>query len=149
MRRLWLACIIHNPGLVHAPLLLHCQSMHCDQQLSTLTWSCRYTGHTLAKFIITMVSGVLTGIFAVALTSSVSALTEWKLHTVQSLLDASGSHRVFIAFLWHWAYSCALVVFAVALVSAGQAVGYHRRQVLQPFRLNRQGRLQKEARLHV
>lgn len=84
-----------------------------------------YTGHTLAKFIITMVSGVLTGIFAVALTSSVSALTEWKLHTVQSLLDASGSHRVFIAFLWHWAYSCALVVFAVALVQywAPQAAG--------------------------
>lgn len=77
----------------------------------------RYTGHTLAKFIITMVSGVLTGVCAVCLSYSVGALTEWKLHTVQSILDAPGSHRIWIAFLWHWAYSCVLVVFAVALVS--------------------------------
>lgn len=65
-----------------------------------------------------MVSGVLTGVFAVALSSSVGALTEWKLHTIQSLLDEPGSHRIWIAFFWHWAYSCVLVVFAVALVSA-------------------------------
>jgi chloride channel 7 len=79
---------------------------------------CRYTGHTLAKFIITMVSGVLTGVFAVALSSSVGALTEWKLHTIQSLLDDPGSHRIWIAFLWHWCFSCVLVVFGVALVGA-------------------------------
>jgi chloride channel 7 len=78
---------------------------------------CRYTGHTLAKFIITLLSGVLTGVFAVALSSSVGALTEWKLHTIQSLLDEPGAHRIWMAFFWHWAYSCVLVVSAVALVS--------------------------------
>jgi hypothetical protein len=87
------------------------------QIVLSLCYGCRYTGHTLAKFIITMVSGVLTGVFAVALSSSVGALTEWKLHTIQSLLDGPGSHKIWMAFLWHWAYSCVLVVFAVALVS--------------------------------
>jgi chloride channel 7 len=89
--------------------------MRAELQLAVC---CRYTGHTLAKFIITMVSGVLTGVFAVALSSSVGALTEWKLHTIQSLLDDPGSHRIWIAFLWHWCFSCVLVVFAVALVGA-------------------------------
>jgi hypothetical protein len=87
------------------------------QHVLSLCCCCRYTGHTLAKFIITIVSGVLTGVFAVALSSSVGALTEWKLHTIQSLLDGPGSHKIWMAFLWHWAYSCVLVVFAVALVS--------------------------------
>jgi hypothetical protein len=77
---------------------------------------CRYTGHTLAKFVITLASGVLTGVFAVILSTSVGALTEWKLHTVQTLLQEPGSHRVWIAFLWNWAFSCVLVVFGVALV---------------------------------
>ena len=80
-------------------------------------WLCRYTGHTLAKFIITMASGILTGAVAVAMSSAVSTFTEWKNGFVQELLDEEGGHRVFIAFLWHSAYSCLLVSFAVALVS--------------------------------
>jgi hypothetical protein len=63
------------------------------------------------------VSGVLTGIFAVVMSSGVQTLTEWRLHTVQSLLDDAGTHRVWVAFLWNWAFSCVLVVFGVALVS--------------------------------
>ncbi|WIA21477.1 hypothetical protein OEZ85_000682 [Tetradesmus obliquus] len=84
-----------------------------------------YTGHTLAKFIITMVSGILTGVFAVWMSSTVGTMFEWKNGFVQELLDEEGEHRVFIAYLWHAAYSCLLVSFAVALVQywAPQAAG--------------------------
>jgi chloride channel 7 len=78
---------------------------------------CRYTGHTLAKFIITMVSGILTGFFAVWMSKTVGTMFEWKNGFVQELLEEEGEHRVFIAYLWHAAYSCLLVSFAVALVS--------------------------------
>lgn len=82
--------------------------MHCRN---------RYTGHTLAKFVITILSGILTGMFAVALSSSVGILFLWKNGFVQELLDEPGAHRVWMAYLWHSAYSCLLVSFAVALVS--------------------------------
>ncbi|KAF6253336.1 chloride channel [Scenedesmus sp. NREL 46B-D3] len=84
-----------------------------------------YTGHTLAKFIITMVSGILTGFFAVWMSKTVGTMFEWKNGFVQELLDEEGEHRVFIAYLWHAAYSCLLVSFAVALVQywAPQAAG--------------------------
>jgi H+/Cl- antiporter ClcA len=78
---------------------------------------CRYTGHTLAKFIITMVSGIFTGLFAVWMSTTVGTMFEWKNGFVQELLDEEGDHRVFMAYLWHAAYSCLLVSFAVALVS--------------------------------
>jgi uncharacterized membrane protein len=83
---------------------------------------CRYTGHTLAKFIITMVSGILTGFFAVWMSTTVGTMFEWKNGFVQELLNENGEHRVFIAYLWHAAYSCLLVSFAVALVG-GMARG--------------------------
>lgn len=87
-----------------------------DSSLSEYAGGRRYTGHTLAKFVITMVSGILTGVFAVGLGSLAGGLIEWKNGFVQELLDEEGQHRVFMAFLWHSAYSCLLVSFAVALV---------------------------------
>ena len=76
-----------------------------------------YTGHTFAKFLITIVSGLLTGIFAVGLSKVVHIMFDWKNGYIQSLLDEpGGAGRVWIAFLWHCAYSCCLVSFGVALV---------------------------------
>lgn len=37
-----------------------------------------YTGHTFAKFLITIVSGLLTGVFAVGLSFIVHNMFEWK-----------------------------------------------------------------------
>jgi chloride channel 7 len=84
--------------------------------MAVIVVTCRYTGHTLAKFIITMVSGILTGMFAVWMSTTVGTMFEWKNGFVQELLEEEGEHRVFIAYLWHAAYSCLLVSFAVALV---------------------------------
>lgn len=64
-----------------------------------------------------MVSGILTGLFAVWMTSIVGNLFDWKNGFVQQVLDEDKEHRVFVAYLWHSAYSCLLVSFAVALVS--------------------------------
>jgi chloride channel 7 len=77
---------------------------------------CRYTGHTLAKFIITIATGIITGTFAVLLGKFVGFMMEWKNEFIQHILEGEGSHRIWIAFLWHVAYSCFLVIFAVALV---------------------------------
>ncbi|GBF97646.1 H(+) Cl(-) exchange transporter [Raphidocelis subcapitata] len=84
-----------------------------------------YTGHTFAKFIITIATGMLTGVFAVGLSKIVGAAFEWKNEYIQSILDAPGGGRIWIAFLWHCAYSCCLVSFAVALVQywAPQSAG--------------------------
>ncbi|KIZ04574.1 Chloride channel protein CLC-a [Monoraphidium neglectum] len=84
-----------------------------------------YTGHTFAKFLITITSGLLTGVFAVALSQLVHHSFEWKNEYVQSILDEPGEGRIWIAFLWHCAYSCLLVSFAVALVQywAPQSAG--------------------------
>jgi hypothetical protein len=75
-----------------------------------------YTGHTFAKFIITIATGLLTGVFAVGLSKIVGAAFDWKNEYIQSVLDGPGTGRIWIAFLWHCAYSCCLVSFAVALV---------------------------------
>eukprot|EP00879_Flechtneria_rotunda_P004542 GHRR01004797.1.p1 GENE.GHRR01004797.1~~GHRR01004797.1.p1 ORF type:complete len:1031 (+),score=332.52 GHRR01004797.1:561-3653(+) len=72
-----------------------------------------------------MVSGILTGMFAVALSTCVGDLFAWKNKFVQELLNDPGEHRVFVAYVWHCAYSCLLVSVAVALVQywAPQAAG--------------------------
>ena len=78
----------------------------------------------MAKYLITISTGVVTGIIATLLGKSVGAMFEWKNEFIQEVLDAPGEHRIWIAFLWHAAYSSILVTFAVALVStfAQQAV---------------------------
>lgn len=59
----------------------------------------------------------LLGVFAVWLMKIVHTMFEWKNEYIQSVLDEPGAGRIWIAFLWHCAYSCCLVSIAVALVS--------------------------------
>lgn len=47
----------------------------------------RYTGHTLAKFVITITTGIATGLLASGLTHCVDFLHDWKRDLVQSTLD--------------------------------------------------------------
>jgi hypothetical protein len=114
-----------------------------------------YTGHTFAKFLITITSGLLTGVFAVALSQLVHHSFEWKNEYVQSILDEPGEGRIWIAFLWHCAYSCLLVSFAVALVSgrhtacrAGRAAAAARNAAAPPGRASRASRLDTRAMPH-
>jgi hypothetical protein len=70
------------------------------------------------------VSGLLTGVFAVGLSKVVHLMFDWKNGYIQSLLDEpGGGGRVWVAFLWHCAYSCCLVSFGVALVGRGEGAG--------------------------
>jgi len=48
-----------------------------------------YTGHTLAKFVVTIATGVATGAFAVAMSSAMGAAGAWRVARVQAMLDAA------------------------------------------------------------
>lgn len=100
-----------SAGRQHGPARARARAHACRTRARS------YTGHTFAKFLITITSGLLTGVFAVGLSTIVHHAFEWKNEYIQSLIDAPGQARVFVAFLWHCAYSCCLVSFAVALVS--------------------------------
>jgi hypothetical protein len=86
-----------------------------------------YTGHTLAKFVVTLLTGIVTGMFAVGLSRAVHHAFEAKNAFIQTVLDQPGpaAARLWTAFGWHALYSSALVALAVALVQywAPQAAG--------------------------
>eukprot|EP00197_Chlamydomonas_leiostraca_P009699 CAMPEP_0202866324 /NCGR_PEP_ID=MMETSP1391-20130828/7318_1 /ASSEMBLY_ACC=CAM_ASM_000867 /TAXON_ID=1034604 /ORGANISM="Chlamydomonas leiostraca, Strain SAG 11-49" /LENGTH=886 /DNA_ID=CAMNT_0049546257 /DNA_START=42 /DNA_END=2702 /DNA_ORIENTATION=+ len=86
-----------------------------------------YTGHTLAKFIVTCVTGVICGCVLVALTSLVAVLMEWKLDFIQNTLVAEHGNfgerfegntfgRICVAFLKFWLFGSVLVSIATAMV---------------------------------
>jgi chloride channel 7 len=91
---------------------------------------CRYTGHTLAKFIVTLFTGIITGVIAVGLSKFVGLLAGWKLNFIQATL--TGSHAVppeeesetveaslgaiIAAFFKFWIFGSVLVSFATAMV---------------------------------
>ncbi|GFH09782.1 uncharacterized protein HaLaN_04991 [Haematococcus lacustris] len=90
-----------------------------------------YTGHTLAKFIVTLTTGVVTGLFAVGLSFFVNMLTELKLEMIQTTLTGEeGGHpeeatdevttasfkAVVFAFLKFWVFGSGLVTIATAMV---------------------------------
>ncbi|MEW5297643.1 MAG: hypothetical protein WDW36_000839 [Sanguina aurantia] len=77
-----------------------------------------YTGHTLAKFVVTFLTGILTGFFAVAMTSLTGLIIEYKLQVVELTMDQEGSmgKRLVTAFFWFWLFGSALVSVAVAMV---------------------------------
>lgn len=76
----------------------------------------RYTGQTLAKFMVTLFTGIITGIFAVMMSKSVANLFAFKNDFIQEIIDDDGANGVLLAYLWHLAYSIALVTLAVAMV---------------------------------
>lgn len=98
--------------------------LSCDRTCTSETRrSCppahhRYTGHTLAKFVVTFLTGILTGFFAVAMTSLTGLIIEYKLQVVELTMDQEGSmgKRLVTAFFWFWLFGSALVSVAVAMV---------------------------------
>jgi hypothetical protein len=87
----------------------------------------RYTGHTLAKFIVTFVIGVLTGCIAVALSKCVTFLVHHKLAFIQESLDSNEEKpalATFIAFCWWWLMGGVLGALATSMVR-GSTSGRH------------------------
>lgn len=94
-----------------------------------------YTGHTLAKFIVTFVIGVITGCFAVGMSKCVLFLIEKKLHFIQDAMDAQIQSEVaeghdmeppttgkeyYLAVLygglWYWLFGSILGTLATSMV---------------------------------
>ncbi|PNH06168.1 Chloride channel protein CLC-a [Tetrabaena socialis] len=75
-----------------------------------------YTGHTLAKMLVTVLTGVITGFFAVAMTKAVGAITAWKLGILAHSHDSEAPARAFVSFLLFWLIGGCLVSAATALV---------------------------------
>ncbi|KXZ44967.1 hypothetical protein GPECTOR_60g745 [Gonium pectorale] len=75
-----------------------------------------YTGHTLAKMLVTALTGIITGMFAVLLTKSVGAITEWKLGILEHSHEKEAPARGLVSFLLFWVIGSALVSFATAIV---------------------------------
>lgn len=85
----------------------------------------RYTGHTLAKYVVTIAIGILTGLFYVALSKSVGALIGWKLGILQTTLTGEEGEeyeggtsfgRIVAAFFKYWLFGGVLVTIATAMV---------------------------------
>lgn len=100
--------------------------------------STRYTGHTLAKFIVTCATGVICGCVLVALNTFVKLLSEWKLEFIQNtLLKEEGNigeqfegntfGRVAVAFLKFTLFGTVLVTIGTAMVGSmhAQSHMYH------------------------
>ncbi len=86
-----------------------------------ISWlTIRYTGHTLAKFMVTFVTGVITGFFAVAMSKSVAALIEQKNEFIQTrLLDNDATPMsIFLGFISYWVFGSVLVSIGTSLVRA-------------------------------
>ncbi len=87
----------------------------------------RYTGHTLAKFVVTLATAVVTGAIAVALSKAVEGMTDYKLNMLQetmtgALADWSMEMEVdptfgktVLSFFKFWLFGSVLVAFATAM----------------------------------
>ncbi|GLI59663.1 hypothetical protein VaNZ11_001600 [Volvox africanus] len=75
-----------------------------------------YTGHTLAKMLVTTMTGIVTGCFAVAMTKACGAITEWKLDILRDSHEKEAPARTLVSFLWFWLIGGCLVTLATALV---------------------------------
>ncbi|KAG2485675.1 hypothetical protein HYH03_015647 [Edaphochlamys debaryana] len=75
-----------------------------------------YTGHTLAKMLVTVLTGIITGFFAVGLSKFTSLITKAKLNTLEGIWAGDGGARGFMSFLVFWLIGSIMVSAATALV---------------------------------
>lgn len=77
--------------------------------------SCSYSGLTLAKTIVVLMTGLVTGLLALVMTRSSSIIIEWRNERLQHYIDVghnSGGH----AFLWYLLFSVSVTSFGGCLV---------------------------------
>ena len=77
---------------------------------------CRYTGHTLAKFFVTLATGLVTGLTAAACAGTLEFVFYSKQLAVQYLIDIVKHKTLFAAFGLHLLITTALLMFAACLV---------------------------------
>jgi len=86
----------HTPTRTPTHTHPHTMQSQCTSAACALSEH-RYTGHTLAKFVITFATGIATGIVASGLTAIVNTLHAWKQGVIQSTLDIAVSSSSSIA----------------------------------------------------
>lgn len=75
-----------------------------------------YTGHTLAKFFVTLATGIVTGLTAAATAGTLETLFYRKQQAVQYMIDVVHHRTLFAAFGLHLLITTALLLFAACLV---------------------------------
>lgn len=84
--------------------------------LQTVALSCRYTGHTLAKFFVTLATGLVTGLTAAAAAACLEFVFWRKQQAVQYMIDVVHHKTLLAAFGLHLLITSGLLVFAACLV---------------------------------
>lgn len=77
---------------------------------------CRYTGHTLAKFFVTLATGLVTGLTAAACAATLEFVFARKQQAVQYMLDVVHHKTLYAAFGLHLLITTGLLMFAACLV---------------------------------
>lgn len=90
------------------------QPLSACQQLFNA--SCRYTGHTLAKFFVTLATGLVTGLTAAATAGTLETVFALKQRAVQSIIDVVHHRTLLAAFGLHLGITTVLLMFAACLV---------------------------------
>lgn len=75
---------------------------------------CRYSGLTLAKNLVMIMTGFFTGLVGVILSKTVKTLIEYRNDAMESILDHSDSFVQ--AFIFNMAYGVTLVMAAACMV---------------------------------
>ena len=78
--------------------------------------ACRYTGHTLAKFFVTLTTGLITGLTAAACAATLEFVFARKQQAVQYMIDVVHHQTLYAAFGLHLLITTGLLMFAACLV---------------------------------
>lgn len=78
---------------------------------------CRYTGHTLAKFFVTLATGLVTGLTAAACAATLEFVFRRKQMAVQWIIDIVKHKALLAGFGLHLLITTSLLMFAACLVS--------------------------------
>ena len=78
---------------------------------------CSYTGHTLAKFFVTLATGLVTGLTAAAAAATLEFVFARKQQAVQYMIDIVRHNALWAAFGLHLLITTGLLMFAACLVN--------------------------------
>ena len=93
-------------------LLWH-PSLHCG---------CRYTGHTLAKFFVTLATGLVTGLTAAACAATLEFVFRRKQLAVQWIIHIVKHKALLAGFGLHLLITTGLLMFAACMVSTTETL---------------------------
>lgn len=83
---------------------------------------CSYTGHTLAKFFVTLATGLVTGLTAAAAAATLEFVFARKQQAVQYTIDVVRHSALWAAFGLHLLITTGLLMFAACLVNPPHTV---------------------------